>query len=212
MLQRQTHFTFIVGTASASNNQYTCSIPNPGQLIQIESQKAILSGGMYSAILDSDTYGGTYALDIIDMHSYFSILMPALINDIKADSLITMDLFDFNELRQAYRHQFIPWVNSWMNMLAAPPEKLIVADKEPVATAPALPELPTTTPLEVQQPVVQTIVAPTVAVAPEPAPENHTTPNPLDDDISEDDLPPVQTRYTEALAVDATLDATEPTQ
>lgn len=104
-------------------NTYQVSIPNPGQILAIEAEKAALSLGMYSQIMSLDTIGSNYALDVVDMHSYLVILVPDLMKDAKAP-LLEMDIFDFNELRNAYSEQLVPWVNSWMKMLNASPKEI----------------------------------------------------------------------------------------
>ena len=98
------------------SNEYTISIPNPGQLVDIESQKAILSSGLYADIMNSGTLGSNYSLDVIDIQAYLSVLCPELMKDMKVPTR-EMDLFDFRELRDAYVEQFVPWVNEWMTVL-----------------------------------------------------------------------------------------------
>lgn len=119
MLLRE--FTFTV-----KDNKYQVKIPNPGQLIQIETEKALVTNGIYRQIMLSSTVGATYALDVVDMHSYFSVLVPNLLKDMKGagTSLLEMDLMDFNELRNSYLEKFVPWVISWQEMLSAPPKEI----------------------------------------------------------------------------------------
>lgn len=117
MLQRE--FTFKV-----KDNKYRVSIPNPGQLLAIETEKASISMGIYRNIMAANTIGSNYALDIVDMQAYLSVLVPDLLKDLKAP-ILELDLLDFNQLKKEYSEQFIPWVNSWMSMINAAPEKIV---------------------------------------------------------------------------------------
>ena len=125
MLQRD--FSFIV-----KDNKYKVNIPSPRQMIQIETEKAIMTNGVYREILSSGTLGSSYSLDVVDMHAYFSTLVPDLLKDINAagTTMLDMDMFDFDELKKAYTSQFIPWVNSWMKVLNAMPEEIKVEEKK----------------------------------------------------------------------------------
>lgn len=116
MLQRDFYF-------NVKSNRYRMTIPNPGQIIAIENNKTTLSAGLYRNLMNANTIGGNYALDVIDMHAYLTVLCPDFINDIKSESLLDMDLADFSELKNAYTDQVIPWINSWQKMLNAEPEK-----------------------------------------------------------------------------------------
>lgn len=124
MLQRD--FTFIV-----KENKYLVKIPTPRQIIQIETEKAVMTNGVYREILSSGTYGSSYSLDVVDMHSYFTVLIPDLLKDINSmgTTMLDMDLMDFNQLKEAYRIQFIPWVNSWMEMINSMPKEVKIDKK-----------------------------------------------------------------------------------
>lgn len=98
-------------------NSYVVEFPNVGKFQAIESTKQVLSKGMYSSLLSTGTISSIEALDMIDMESYFSILLPQLIKDLKCDNFSLLDLEDYIELKGIYMEQFIPWWNSILSLL-----------------------------------------------------------------------------------------------
>ena len=98
---------------------YNILIPTAGQAIRIENAKAIYSYNNYSGIMSQKTVGANYALDIVDMNAYISILCPKLIEDLEIDgkNLLDLDVFDLQTIKKAYMDQFVPWVNEWQSAL-----------------------------------------------------------------------------------------------
>ena len=98
-------------------NTYTIEFPNIGKFQNVESTKQVLSKGMYSSLLSTGTISSVEALDMIDIESYFSILVPSLIKDLKCNTFSELDLEDYIELKKAYLEQFVPWWNDIMGLL-----------------------------------------------------------------------------------------------
>jgi hypothetical protein len=110
---------------NVKGNNYTIKTPTAGQLWQIEEAKSIISNGHYGNVMSNRTFWSEYNLDNIDMFSYFSILCPDLMKDIKVDSWTELDPFDLEELKDAYRKQFTPWFTDFTTMLKKVQSKTI---------------------------------------------------------------------------------------
>ena len=54
-------------------NTYVIKVPTPGDMIDIERMKMILSGGYYSEMIRTNTLSAQESLMIIDIQSHFSI-------------------------------------------------------------------------------------------------------------------------------------------
>lgn len=96
---------------------FEIKFPNVGEYRRIEVLKQSLSGGQYYSMLASGLDASYEALDIIDIESYFSILCPKLLEAIneKAGSFSELGMLDFEELKSAYKEQFVPW---WEKILS----------------------------------------------------------------------------------------------
>jgi hypothetical protein len=118
---QRTH-SFKVSTSQVKDQEYKMEIPTAGQLIAIERAKANLTGGDYRAILASNTVGSSYALDVVDMTAYLTVLCPQLFDDLKVQNLIDLDIFDMKQLFQTWQDNCIPWVNDWQQVLREKPD------------------------------------------------------------------------------------------
>ena len=127
---QRTH-SFKVSTSQVQNQEYTMEIPTAGQLIAIERQKSVLTGGSYGGIMANRTTGSEHALDIVDMTAYLSVLCPDLFASLKVDSLMDLDIFDMKQLHEVWKEDCIPWINSWQTVLreAPKPKKAAVGTK-----------------------------------------------------------------------------------
>jgi len=110
-LQRSINF-------KVKENEYSLSFPTVGQVIDIESTKSKLSNGTYGDLVRAGTITAGTALDQIDMFSYFSILCPDLIADLKVSRYQDLDIFDAKELLLVYRKDVLPWVAEWQKVLS----------------------------------------------------------------------------------------------
>lgn len=98
-------------------NDYIIEFPNVGKFQSIETMKQVVSKGMYSSLLSTATISSAEVLDMVDMESYFSVLAPKLLKDLKCDSFGDLDIMDYLELKKVYLEQFIPWWNNILDML-----------------------------------------------------------------------------------------------
>jgi len=97
-------------------NTYVIKVPTPGDMIDIERMKMILSGGYYSEMIRTNTLSAQESLMIIDIQSHFSILCPELMKDIKCEDVRKLYIEDYKELRDIYVNQFLPWWNDWLKL------------------------------------------------------------------------------------------------
>lgn len=126
-MKRKLNFT--VETQDGKES-YELSIPTAGQLVRIETVKASTSGNTYGGIFSSGTVGGNYALDIIDMNAYLSVLCPDLIQSLKTKSLFDLDVFDLKQIKDAYDSQVVPWIIEWQTALSKSPVEIDKSKEE----------------------------------------------------------------------------------
>lgn len=103
---------------TVGENSYTIKFPNVGQFQAIESLKQVLSRGMYSSLITTNTRSSSSALDMIDIEAYMTVLCPQLLKDLKCDKFSELGIEDYMELKKAYDAQFIPWWNSVMKIVS----------------------------------------------------------------------------------------------
>lgn len=65
--------------------KYTVNYPNVGQILEIESLKLLYSNNTYGALVKSGHTTASDLLNLIDAMSYFSVLAPDLIKDMKIE-------------------------------------------------------------------------------------------------------------------------------
>jgi hypothetical protein len=106
-------------TFKIKSKEYILSIPNNGQLIDIESMKILLGKGTYSSMMNSQTVNSVTALDTIDMIAMFTVLLPNLASDLSVKSLSDLDIIDSIELLNIYRKEICPWIITWQKLLAS---------------------------------------------------------------------------------------------
>ena len=95
---------------------YVIEFPTVGKFQLIESNKQIISKGMYSSLLSTATVASYEALDMIDTEAYLSVLAPKLIEALKCKNFSDLDIEDYLELKKAYKTQFLPWWNDIMKL------------------------------------------------------------------------------------------------
>lgn len=103
-------------------NSYKVIFPKVGQLIDIENMKAILSKGMYGSIMSSRTSDSEYALNLIDMEAYYSILIPDLTKDLKVKSFRELEIEDSVELNKIFESKLLPFIKQWRAIISKPIE------------------------------------------------------------------------------------------
>ena len=92
-------------------------IPTGGQLVQIENIKALTSGNNYRGMVSTNSIGSDHALDLIDMNAYFSVLCPEILEHLKVNSLLELDIFDLSMVKVVFNDQITPWINEWQTKL-----------------------------------------------------------------------------------------------
>jgi hypothetical protein len=99
-------------------NSYKVIFPKVGKLIDIENMKSILSKGMYGSMEASRTIDSQFALDMIDMEAYYSVLVPELIKDLKVKSLRDLEIEDSVELRKIFFDVLLPFIKQWRDIIS----------------------------------------------------------------------------------------------
>ena len=103
---------------SVKENSYKVSFPNVGQFLNIEALKATLSDGLYGAMQASRTIDSGFALDVVDMEAYFTVLCPDLVKDLNVKSFRELDIVDVIELRTVFVDQMLPFIKQWRDIIA----------------------------------------------------------------------------------------------
>lgn len=91
-------------------NTYTLNCPTMGQIVAMESNKALLTSGQYGRILNSMTKQANLALDAVDIQVTLSMTCPKFIEDLKPNGIMAMDPFDFIDLKKSYDKKVDPWI------------------------------------------------------------------------------------------------------
>lgn len=106
-------------------NVFEIDFPKTGKIIDIEKNKMILSDGTYGTLFAANTVTARFAIDAIDMESYFRALCPELFKKLKISSIEEMEIEDMIELKKFYSEQFVPW---WFEIVKL--IKNVVSEKE----------------------------------------------------------------------------------
>lgn len=104
-------------------NSYTIKVPTPGDMIDIERMKMVLSSGYYNEMMRTSTISAQESLMVIDIQSCFSVLCPDLMKDLKCEDVRKMVAEDYQMLKAAYTKEFIPWWNNWLQLFRGENEK-----------------------------------------------------------------------------------------
>lgn len=105
------------------DNTYKITFPNVGQFQSIESLKQVISRGMYSSLITTNTVSSNNALDMIDIEAYFTVLCPDLIKDLKCDKFSNLGIIDYLVIKESYDKQFIPWWNELIKLISPTTDK-----------------------------------------------------------------------------------------
>lgn len=116
-------------TVKLDRNTYIVKYPNIGQLMQIESMKMLYSGNAYGSMIRTRTKSSERVLDLIDMVSHLTVLMPELNDDIiGAKSINDLDIVKAQPFLDLYKKQIQPWLEQWDKELNAP-----IIDNNPIS-------------------------------------------------------------------------------
>lgn len=70
---------------TVGDKSYTVNYPNVGEILQIESLKLLYSNNTYGALVKSGHTTANDLLNLVDAMSYFSVLAPEMIKDLKIE-------------------------------------------------------------------------------------------------------------------------------
>lgn len=111
-------------TITIQGNDYIVEFPDVDKLIQIESNKILLSNNTYGALAVQNLKLSNVALAYIDAIATFSVLIPHLKEGLRLRSLTDLSLVQAQELTQAYTEQFAPWFWKWISEITDLKEEL----------------------------------------------------------------------------------------
>jgi len=100
-----------------NGNAYAVKFPNIGQMIDIETKKAVYSGGEYNNLLQSSLVLPNLAASLIDAISTFTVLIPELKTNLTIDNIFELDMADGLKITKAYNEVFSPWYLQWLQEL-----------------------------------------------------------------------------------------------
>jgi len=98
-------------------NNYDINFPTNAQFIEIENKKIALANGMYSNLVTSGMINSNRALDLIDVISYFSVLIPGLNKDLRVNNLLELNPVDTIQMVKVFKKEFFPWYKEWLDIL-----------------------------------------------------------------------------------------------
>lgn len=95
------------------NNSYTIKFPKTGEFISIEEKK-----GRYGTSITFGDASSYYARLLVNTIATFEVLIPSLVKDLNIKDIFETDLIFAKKLMKAYTEQYLPWYDSWMNILS----------------------------------------------------------------------------------------------
>lgn len=104
-------------TLELNGKEYSFGFPTVGEFCQIEAMKQALARGNYSVMMTSPMVATQTALDMIDIEATLTVMCPALIKDLKVDSISKLDIRDFRVIREAYDEKVVPFFKKVMDAL-----------------------------------------------------------------------------------------------
>lgn len=103
------------------DNEYFIEYPTIGQLMTIESMKHKLTDGQYGDMARSRLSSTNEILDLVDMTSTFTVLIPDLNKSLRVDNIFKISPIEAKEYKsfvEAYAKQFVPWFEDWKEELS----------------------------------------------------------------------------------------------
>lgn len=104
-------------TFKVQENEYTVNYPNNGQLIEIESMKARLTGDSYNAISQGETTAAQFARFTVDMIAFFSTCCPNMKKQLNVATFSELDALSSKKLLNVYIKTILPWMMDWEKVL-----------------------------------------------------------------------------------------------
>jgi hypothetical protein len=100
-------------TIKIKGNSYVLKYPTVGQTIDIKVMENQLAKGTLKDCLVNGLYDDIDAYLAIKTIAHVSVLIPALIKDLKVDNLLNIQFDDFQELVEVYNSEIFPWLEDW---------------------------------------------------------------------------------------------------
>lgn len=89
--------------------EYFIDFPLPGQVLEIESLKNLLTAGQYGIMAKTNTVETNYILDLVDAISTFSVLIPEMKEVLPKKSYLELPLEKAKEFIISYRRDYENW-------------------------------------------------------------------------------------------------------
>lgn len=99
------------------SNTYEVGFPNTGEFIDIEVLKAKISQENYSGLIFNPQSNAKYATLLVDMIAVFNVMIPELKNDLNVKHILSMSMVESKQLVSAYQKQYMPFFESWIEVL-----------------------------------------------------------------------------------------------
>lgn len=97
-------------TIKIGDKSFQVSYPTVGQIIAIENKKMFLTNDKYvDYVANSLTLGQRFALDLVDVLSTFTVLIPELSKELAVDNVLDLDPITGKALIAVYKNEFLPW-------------------------------------------------------------------------------------------------------
>lgn len=107
---------------SFKGNSYSISYPTVGQLIDIRVIEQQLSRGTLKDLVTS-LGNSVDAYLYITTFAHIQVLTPDLIKDLRVNSLLDLQVEEFDELADFYSTEIAPWLQEWMDKMKEKVEK-----------------------------------------------------------------------------------------
>ena len=91
---------------------FTTNTPSVGNFIDLWKMRSVLSSGNYGNIYRFGMPIADEALLMIDIDAFFSVFCPTFVKSLKSGSVRDLGLEDYNELKDIYNTQILPWLES----------------------------------------------------------------------------------------------------
>lgn len=90
--------------------QYSTERFTVGKMIDIWKMRSVLTMGTYGQIYRMALTDADEALLAIDIEVFLNVLCPKFIKDMAVDSVRDLGIMDYNELKEFYKSDLLPWM------------------------------------------------------------------------------------------------------
>lgn len=99
--------------------EYEVFFPKTDQFINIQTLKSRIANDSYNELRNSMNDDTGYAVLLTDMIATYNILIPDLKKDINVASILSLEMMESKALLDTYLEQWLPFYQSWMNIITA---------------------------------------------------------------------------------------------